>query len=72
MKSARSMTDDELSIERKHLELEWDKCRSEVDDEGMAGSPGEWIIERLDEINTERTRRLISLDGDIGRRHPRI
>lgn len=71
-KSARLMTDDELSTERKKLETQWDELQKDLEESGgMSGSPGEWIVERLDEINSERTRRVISLDGDIGRRNPR-
>lgn len=30
-----------------------------------------WAFERIEELKAEKTRRLISLDGDIGRRVPR-
>lgn len=69
---ARLMSDDDLKTELQSLGERWDSFRASVSDEGMAGSPGEWMTERMDEIETEQRRRLISLDGDIGRRYPRV
>lgn len=72
MKPARTMTDDELSAELQNVERQWDECMALCEESGgHSGSPGEWMVERMDEIRTEKTRRLISLDGDIGRRAPR-
>lgn len=71
MKPARLMTDDELSAELERVGKQWDELRSDPELAG-GGSPGEWMVERMDEIETEKRRRVISLDGDIGRRHPRI
>jgi hypothetical protein len=68
-KPARQMTDDAIAAELTQLGKEFDDFREGL--EGMAGSPGEWMVERMDELNTERRRRRISLDGDIGRRVPR-
>jgi hypothetical protein len=65
----RRMSDDELTAELDKLGKEFDEFRDGL--EGMSGSPGEWMVERMDEIETEQRRRLISLDGDIGRRNPR-
>jgi hypothetical protein len=70
MKPARQMTDDELSAELLAIEKQWDEFCREIGD-GHGGSPGEWMVERMDEIETEKRRRLISLDGDIGRREAR-
>lgn len=53
------MTDDELKAERIDLETQWDDLRWSIKESGgMAGSPGEWIVERLDEIRAELTKRL--------------
>ena len=68
-KSARRMTDDAIAAELARLGKEFDEFCDGL--EGMSGSPGEWMVERMDELETERRRRLISLDGDIGRRVPR-
>lgn len=65
-RSAREMSDAALTAELFDLGIAWDG----LDREG-SGSRGEWIIERMDEIETEQRRRLISLDGDIGRGNPR-
>jgi hypothetical protein len=54
MKDARQLTDDELSAELDNLGKQWDEFRKDA--EG-AGSPGEWMIERMDEIRTEQRRR---------------
>lgn len=67
---ARQLTDDQLTSELAKLEQEWDEFFRDLD--GMAGSPGESMAERMDEIRAEKARRVISIDGDIGRRHPRI
>lgn len=67
---ARLMSDESITAEIEELAAKWDDLRREL--EGMSGSPGEWMIERMDELETEKRRRLISLDGDIGRRHQRI
>ena len=66
--AARRMTDDQIAAELKQLGDDFDELRRDA--EG-GGSPGEWMVERMDELETERRRRLISLDGDIGRRHAR-
>lgn len=71
-KPARSMTDDELTAELARVEKLWTDMRTDPEFEGHGGSPGEWMVERMDEIETEKRRRVISLDGDIGRRRPRL
>ena len=56
-----AMTDEQLSAEDTELDTTWK--RVEADDEGAAGSPGEWVIERSGEIDTERQRRARSKEG---------
>jgi len=68
-KRANEMTDDAIAAELKKLGKEWDDFRADL--ESMPGSPGEWMYERMDELETEQRRRLISLNGDIGRRNQR-
>lgn len=67
---ARLMTDDQIKAELEKLRIDFCNFREGLD--GMSGSPGEWMTERMGELETERVRRLVSLDGDIGRRHSRI
>ncbi len=51
------MTDAEIAAELSQLESAWDAFRH-PDFEGHSGSPGEWLVERMDELNTEVQRRL--------------
>lgn len=52
------MTENELAAELMRLEVLWDEVNADlVESGGMAGSPGEWIIERMDEIRTEQMQR---------------
>jgi hypothetical protein len=55
VKSARRMTAPELVRELDRVGKEWDEFRRDL--EGMSGSPGEWLVERMDEIKTELKRR---------------
>jgi hypothetical protein len=57
------MTDRELSMELKRLECLFDQARSA--EEGRGGSPGEWIWERMQELETEKKRR-----GQAKKRRP--
>jgi len=57
MKPARFMTSEELSGEIEKLD-DW-RQRSKNDDVGRGGSSGEWIIDRMREIDTELQRRGI-------------
>jgi hypothetical protein len=52
------MTDAEIATELKSLGKRWDESRSRSDDEGHGGSPGEWMIERMGELEEEQRRRL--------------
>ena len=51
------MTDAELKSELASLVAEWDELHSDPDDEGHGGSPGEWLVERMGEIEHEQKRR---------------
>lgn len=53
---ATALTDDEIARELDDLEARW-KTSRRGDDEGHGGSPGEWIVERMDELETEQKRR---------------
>lgn len=53
---ARDMTATELVAEHTRLCLAWDELRSDPELAG-GGSPGEWMIERIGEIETEQRRR---------------
>lgn len=55
MKPATQMTDEEISSELSEVGKRWDSLRE--DEEGHGGSPGEWMIERMGELETEQARR---------------
>lgn len=61
---ASKMSNEEISQELARLTVEWNAFRDglEVDD-GMAGSPGEWMVERMDELETEQRRRMKLKEG---------
>jgi hypothetical protein len=50
------MTDAEIEAELTSLDGQWDALRAS-DDEGHGGSPGESLIERMGELETEQKRR---------------
>ena len=54
-KPAKLMSSTEIIAERVRLNKEWDDYRRDLD--GHQGSPGEWMIERMGELNTEMKRR---------------
>lgn len=54
---ATRMTDKEIAAELETLGDRWDAFRSDLSDEGMAGSPGEWMVERMGELEQEQKRR---------------
>jgi hypothetical protein len=56
MRPATALTDDQISSELSSLETKWKASRSS-DEEGHGGSPGEWMVERMDELETEQRRR---------------
>lgn len=56
MRPARVLSDSEICDELDSLEKKWKASRS-GDEEGHGGSPGEWMVERMDELETEQRRR---------------
>lgn len=56
MKPAAELTDEGISRELEELATRWKASRS-GDSEGHGGSPGEWMVERMDELETEQRRR---------------
>ena len=55
MRAAAKMTSAELSSELRKLGKKWDRFRAGDCDGG--GSPGEWMVERMGELETEQRRR---------------
>jgi len=57
-KPAKDMTDLDIARELDVLDTQVDELRSDLEESGgMSGSPGEWIYERMDELETEMRRR---------------
>jgi len=57
-KPASTLTEAALTDELAVLGREWDEFRAGLDEDGgMAGSPGEWMVERMDELETELRKR---------------
>lgn len=56
MKPAAKLTDAEIARELVDLGVKWKEFRDDLD-EGHGGSPGEWMVERMDELETEQKRR---------------
>jgi hypothetical protein len=52
---ATEMSASEIIAELSRLGDQWDALR--LDEDGHGGSPGEWMIERMGELETEQTRR---------------
>ena len=72
MSAASRMTDAQLVEELDELEKKFNAFRDDLD-EGHGGSPGEWITERMGELETEQVRRaaairrrIYALDHDTG------
>lgn len=57
MKPAAQMTTPELSAEWRARCAEWDCMMRRRDHDGHGGSPGEWLWERLGELEQELRRR---------------
>lgn len=53
---AKTMTREQLIAALDLMGDQWDAFRSDID-EGHGGSPGEWMVERMDELETELRRR---------------
>ena len=56
MMRAQDLTDTEIATELTVLGARWTAFQ-QADNEGHGGSPGEWMVERLGELETEQTRR---------------
>lgn len=64
MKDVKKMTAAQLRGELAKLGKKWDAFRNGGDeDEGHGGSPGEWMVERMGEIETEQKRRKAVVRG---------
>lgn len=60
--SASAMTDAAIAAELASLGKQWDEFVAS-DDEGHGGSPGEWMVERMGELETEQKRRRAALQA---------
>jgi hypothetical protein len=56
MMPANALPSSALAAELEQLARKWDRLMSDEFD-GHGGSPGEWMVERMDEIETELRRR---------------
>jgi hypothetical protein len=56
--SAKYMSVKQISDELDVLAQRWRELRESLEDEGMSGSPGEYLVERMGELETELNRRL--------------
>ena len=55
---ATRLSDAEIDAEEKWLGVQWDASRDALEESGgMSGAPGEWMWERLGELETEAMRR---------------
>jgi hypothetical protein len=68
---AARMTDAELAMDLALLGRLWDESRSDLDDEGHGGSPGEWMWERMGEVEAEQKRRKAIPEMKEKKRHDR-
>lgn len=55
MRDVRAMAYRDLQKEIANRRREFTEFRADL--EGMSGSPGEWLVERIDELETELRRR---------------
>lgn len=59
MTPAAKMSINQINAELAALDTQWDEFCQSCD--GMSGSPGEWMVERMDELETELRRRGASV-----------
>ena len=53
------MTDEQLATELKKLGKQWDDLRAALEEcGGSSGSPGEWLWERIGELEHEQQKRV--------------
>lgn len=57
MRDVRSLTRGQLQQELFRLGKQFNAPSDDPDDVGHGGSPGEWLVERMDEIRTELRQR---------------
>ncbi len=63
---ARQMSDNDIETELRKLFAMWDELQKDLDESGgMSGSPGEWMVERMDELEGEKSRRLTMSDIEL-------
>ena len=63
---ARQMSDNDIETELRKLFAKWDELQKDLDESGgMSGSPGEWMVERMDELEGEKSRRLTMPDIEL-------
>ncbi len=55
MTATAKMSIDQIHAELTALDIRWEGFHQSCD--GMSGSPGEWMVERMDELETELRRR---------------
>lgn len=53
--SAKYMSSKQITDELAALDTQWEEYHRDL--EGKSGSPGEWMVERMDELETELKRR---------------
>ena len=62
--AARYLSDAQITAEEAWLGAEWDRLRDALEESGgHGGSPGEWIWERMGELETEHKRRQTPTPG---------
>jgi len=57
LKTVESLTNKEILDEEDALLKRFRELREVCDEEGGGGSPGEWMIERLEDLAAEYTKR---------------
>jgi hypothetical protein len=59
---ARDMTPEAMRAELLALDVRWESLRDGLDESGgMGGSPGEWLVERMWELEAELKRRGLAI-----------
>lgn len=59
MRSVRTMSDDEIRQELDQIGKDFVASRADPEFDGHCGSPGEWMYERIGELETELRRRSV-------------
>lgn len=58
LREPRAMSVKQISDELDTLETRFREMREDLEEGGMSGSPGEWMVERMGELETEMQRRV--------------